>query len=193
MFLKLYIFGKIPPIKLELTICTKSWKGVQLLKRIHYSLVVNGCCCWVSVALLTREIQFSNFPIFLRILGVLSTFSFYPIYRFQREERRLEFNSGPLNFCHCKRKQALTVSKAISIAIDSNTSTRSYFCLYVVESSPLWAISFEKIGDRGLLARIVFARFPIGEQIFFPSFLLNLTFILSIAHAVNIFILFSTW
>lgn len=62
MFLKLYIFGKIPPIKLELTICTKSWKGVQLLKRIHYSLVVNGCCCWVSVALLTREIQFSNFP-----------------------------------------------------------------------------------------------------------------------------------
>lgn len=132
----------------------------------------------------------SNFPIFLRILGVLSTFSFYPIYRFQREERRLEFNSGPLNFCHCERKQALTVSKAISIAIDSNTSTRSYFCLYVVESSPLWAISFEKIGDRGLLARIVFARFPIGEQIFFPPFLLNLTFILSIAHAVNIFILF---
>lgn len=118
----------------------------------------------------------SNFPIFLRILGVLSTFSFYPIYRFQREERRLEFNSGPLNFCHCERKQALTVSKAISIAIDSNTSTRSYFCLYVVESSPLWAISFEKIGDRGLLARIVFARFPIGEQIFFPPLLAQFNF-----------------
>lgn len=105
----------------------KSWKRVQLLKRsgiIEYITasfppVVNGCC---SIVANTWN------PIFLSSEDSWRTFNFFllsSLYRFQRGGEAaptLEFNSGPLNFCHCERKQALTVSKAISIAIDSNTS-----------------------------------------------------------------------
>lgn len=89
VFLKLHTFDKIPRIKLELTLelreifetCCNSLKRNGIIEYItaSSSSIVNVSRCLVS--LLTREIQFSS-P--LRILGVLSTFFFYPLHRFQR-------------------------------------------------------------------------------------------------------------
>lgn len=188
MFLKLYIFGKIPPIKLELTICTKSWKGVQLLKRIHYSLVVNGCCCWVSVALLTREIQFSNFPqdswrIFNFFL--LSYLSFST----GGEAARIQFRPVKL----------LSLREEASVNRFEGDQYRDWFqhvdsFLFLLVRR--WILPFmghfvrKNWGQRFARSNCFRTVSNWGTNFFPPPFLLNLTFILSIAHAVNIFILF---
>lgn len=188
MFLKLYIFGKIPPIKLELTICAKSWKGVQLLKRIHYSLVVNGCCCWVSVALLTREIQFSNFP-----QDSWRTFNFFLLsylsFSTGGEAARIQFRPVKL----------LSLREEASVNRFEGDQYRDWFqhvdsFLFLLVRR--WILPFmghfvrKNWGQRFARSNCFRTVSNWGTNFFSPPFLLNLTFILSIAHAVNIFILF---
>lgn len=190
MFLKLYIFGKIPPIKLELTICTKSWKGVQLLKRIHYSLVVNGCC-WVSVAFLTREIQFSNFP-----QDSWRTFNFFLLsylsFSTGGEAARIQFRPVKL----------LSLREETSVNRFEGDQYRDWFqhvdsFLFLLVRR--WILPFmghfvrKNWGQRFARSNCFRTVSNWATNFFLPPFLLNLTFILLIAHAVNIFILFSTW
>lgn len=96
-------------------------------------------------------------PIFFsprRILGVFLTFPFYPLYRFQRRRGgsfgRIQFR--PVKLLSLREEASANRFEGDQYRdwfqhVDSSLFPR--ILVYVVQSSPLWAISFEKIGDKG--------------------------------------------